>query len=320
MKDMDELLRRSAPQGPRRGLTAEFTGLILERVSDASQRQRVPERLASALRGVFTMHKLTKPAVLGLGIAAATLTGSALAAVLWLQPHASLTQDGVTTLANGNKRFWVATDSCQGQGSMGPGKGYYEIKAGSKLTPEQLTKQLEASCESDLLPQLFPHLAGDGKKEPAPFKPGDKQYYTPLGSKFEKTDGRTVTLSTVLNGETYQHATLPLASNLKVYEKGKAISLNDLKPGDNLTLVIATTALDQPYSTETMSPDDLAKLSKDGFPIGSVVEGIIKRQYDEAALSAHYSVMGEDWTRLVEDKNSADGWRQLVPFDHNYNR
>src|SRR6188768_276555 len=99
MKDIEELLRRSAPNGPRREVSGGFTGLVMERIADLPKGRRMPERLASRIQGVLTMHKLTKPALLSLGIGAMALTGTALAAVLWLQPHASLTQDGVTTLA-----------------------------------------------------------------------------------------------------------------------------------------------------------------------------------------------------------------------------
>ncbi len=319
MTNIDQRLDQLTSAEPRRPLSPHFTAQVLARVQTPPKPTSMMARLASYLQGTIAMRNFIKPTTMAFGLAPIALAASAaVVGVLWLQPKATLDVSSITTLANGDKRFWVNIDSCQGQESTKPTKSYYEIKVGSKLTPEQLTQSIKASCEADLLPQLFPEVMASypPKGTAYTFTPGQKQYFTPINVTFEKATPTTITLDTALNGQAYNNVTLPLSSKLRAYEKGRPISLKDLKSGDNLTLVTSTTALSQPYNTEGLPPADLNQLSKNGFPIGSVVDGVIKTEYRRDANLE--SIMGEDWTRLVPDKTSPDGWKQLVPFDHNY--
>jgi hypothetical protein len=111
-----------------------------------------------------------------------------------------------------------------------------------------------------------------------------------------------------------------LEKDAAFFSKGQTIKQSDLRAGDWVTLVSYTTSLDKPFATESTMPQDLEKLMEEGFPIGARVEGMIKRQYSPDTFSRLMGVMGEDWTRLVKDKNSPDGWKQLIPFDHDWDK
>lgn len=322
MKDIDERLARAQKPTPRRSLTRTFTDATMAEVHTAGRhRSSMTSRIVSNLQGYITMHKLAKPAALAIAVVGAgIMAGTGYAALKWLQPNTTLDKNSITTLPNGNIRFWVHSDSCQGQNTDFPVDSYYEIKAGSKVTPEDLRKGIEASCEDDLLMQLFPEIQQEAKgKTPADFKPGDKQYYLPW-TEVIAIDDDGVTVASGLNGRTYPAIKLPFDKDARFYEKGQKMERDQIKPGDWVTLVSYTTALDQPFSTETMQPDEIEALADNGFPKGTRVSGLIRHQYNPKETIMKSGVMGEDFTRLVEDKNAPDGWKQLVPFDHDWQK
>jgi hypothetical protein len=117
-----------------------------------------------------------------------------------------------------------------------------------------------------------------------------------------------------LNGEKFNNVHIPIDPDAKFYEKGQEISAKDLRPGSFLTMVIHTTALKQPWATESMTPDQIAPLTKNGLPLGARVKGAIQRVYDVNDAVKIQQTMGTDWTRLTPDKNIKGGWRQIVPL------
>jgi hypothetical protein len=199
-----------------------------------------------------------------------------------------------------------------------PVDSYYEIKSGSKVTPDNIKDFVNSACEDDMLEVLFPALTKAQPKGQIPqFKPGEKQYFFPY-AQLKKVTKDHIIVDTRLNGKKYTDVTLPIVKGAKVYYKGEAIALADLKPGKWLTLVTYTTALDVPYSTETMPPAQLDKLSENGFPRGTQVEGVIQREYSVEFTFGSQTDMGTEWTRLVKDSKSPDGWKQLIPLDGNW--
>lgn len=314
MSNIEDRLWQNIPtRSPHRELSANFTEDTMLRLQTV-QDKRPLLKWFQAISNLRLQHMKPASVVAGVGILLVT-AGTGYAALRWLQPHSTINGQ-VTTLANGNKRFWVHADSCQGQNHDNPLDEYFEIKAGGKTTPEQIRASVEAECEADLLEELFSAQVQANAKGQS-FKPGGKQYFFPYVV-LKSTGHDYIVVDSALNGVHYKNVHLQLTNGLRVYAKGQAISLKKLKPGDQLTLVSYTTALSVPYSTETMTPSDLAKLSKGGFPIGTKVEGIIQRQYDATKAEAAQTAMGTDWTRLVKDSRSPDGWSQLIPFDHNY--
>lgn len=310
MSTIDERLRQKPTTKPKRTLSAGFTASTMDRIAQTNASASQP---FMAIRRTFAMHLFTKPAGIAAAVAVLAMTaGTGYAALQWLQPNTKLNST-VTTLENGNKRFWVHSDACQGQDASGPIDSYYEIKAGSKTTPEDIRKIVEASCESDMLEALFSEQI-QNSPTPQEFKPGDKQYVFPY-VQLREVGADYIVVDTALNGETFKDVRVPLDKNARLYAKGKAIKLADLRPGKWLTLVSYTTALDEPYATEALSPAGISRLSEKGLPKGAIVEGIIERQYNVDSVNAGMGAMGEDWTRLVEDKNAPGGWKHLVPLN-----
>jgi hypothetical protein len=206
-----------------------------------------------------------------------------------------------------------------------PVDSYYEIKAGSNVTPEQIRATIESGCEDDMLEQLFSKQidgakrAGDKMLKENTFKPGDKQYYFPY-VQLKSVGKDYIVVDSGLNGVTHKDVKLRFTKDVKMYAKGQAIKTDELVPGKWLTLVLFTTALDRPFATETMPPSELEKLAENGFPRGAQVEGIIQRQFDVKQAMAAMTGMGMEWTRLVKDEQSPDGWRQLIPLDGNWDK
>jgi hypothetical protein len=311
MRDIESLIGAHRGATPRRPLSSGFTDRVMAGV-DGARRDSVFRRAASACKG-FAMHKITKPAALltSLGLLLIT-TGTGFAALKWIQPDVKLdSAQGIVTLSNGDKRFWVDYKDCPGQGIPGSYKWYYEIKSGSRLTPEQLTQGLLASCESDMLNLFFPQITQ--QKGAEDFTPYQDQYFTPYATFVSAGDGQ-ITVDTSLNGKTYHNVTLPVDRDAAFYRAGKKIKPADLHKGNTLSLVTHTHALSRQFATETLRPDQLELLAKDGFPIGATVKGAVERQYDVSAANTMYEKMGTDWTRLTADKNAPDGWRQIAPL------
>lgn len=312
MNDIDRQLHNLHSAEPRRPLSATFTVDTYKKIQTRPRGFR-SWRQASYLQGVFSMRSLPKKIALGLGVAAVTLTtGSAVANIFWHEPQVSLKAGSLTTLESGNQHFALDVKNCQGQGGYSA-TNYYEIKAGSALTPAELTKAIEASCEPKLQNEQFPEIA-KASVAYQDFKPGTKQYFVPTSVTIKSIGDKTITVDTMLNGKSYKNVTLPLNSKIKVYSKDKQINLKDLRAGNIVTLVTATTSLDKPFATEMIPEAELAKLSKDGFPIGARVEGAIVEHYSQAKFNEVFSRLGTDWTRLEADKNSPNGWRQISPL------
>lgn len=322
MSNNEDRLWRKTKTKPGRTLSADFTEITVQRIA---QRQKTPlfARVIAAIRSIFVMRVLSKPAGIAAGIAILTITaGTGYAALRWLQPNTQVIGQ-VTLLDNGNKRFWLHSDACQGQDMEKPVDSYYEIKAGSKVTPEQIRAMVESGCEDDMLEQLFPEtMSKYAKGKPTDFKPGDKQYFFPYVQLKSVGDGYIV-VDSMLNGVKYSGVKLAIGKDVKMFAKGESIAAHDLIPGKWLTLVTSTAALDKPFGTEVMNPEQLAALSDNGFPKGTKVEGLIQRQYNVAQTMETMGNMGTEWTRLVKDANSPDGWKHLIPLDgnwSNYNR
>lgn len=275
--------------------------------------QRLPKKHFSALQVTFGHIPARLKTSLAIATAVIGISATAsYAAALWLAPHVTLDQaQGISTLPNGDKRFWLTFSSCQGQDSPQPHKAYYEIKANASLTITQLAQGLVVSCEADLLSQLFPqavHAQGQTK-----FTPYQTQYYFPYAQIKSITDSYMV-VSLGLNGAQFTSSRLPIDTDAHFYEKGQSIPLSDLHPGDWLTLVSETHALAEPYATEQLRPDQLLRLSDHGMPIGSRILGAIKHVSDPNAELTIETLEGKEWTRLTPDKSSPDGWKQVVPL------
>lgn len=163
MNDLDKRLSR-AKINPCRELSANFTQKVLLATDAKKRKTGFPDMVSSVWKGHF-VYKFSKPATIFASLAVTTLVaGTAYAAVQWMEPNATLDKGAIVTLTNGNKRFWVHTDSCQGQSMEFPIDSYYEIKSGAKTTPEDIRNHVQAECEAGLTAERFPELASSSKK------------------------------------------------------------------------------------------------------------------------------------------------------------
>ena len=313
MKDIEKMLADSSLQ-PRRELRANFTRTTTNYLAAHPR----PKAWREHLQEIWNMKLAHKPAGIALGILLATASIGTVAAVAngWLDPNAKVDRgSGITKLANGNIRVWINADACQGQSMTSKLHSYYEIKAGSNVTPEKLADKLNFECESDMLTQLFPEITAlYGKTKDNSqytFTPYSKQYFTPFVT-FVSADPGGMVVDTGLNGVKYNHVHIAVAQDAHFYYMGERVSLKDLKPGTLLTLVTQTSALDKPYATETMRPEELSTLSKDGFPIGATVVGAIQHKYP---AESETSLDPSSYTRLEADQTAPDGWRQISPLN-----
>jgi hypothetical protein len=318
MKDIESRLGETPARSPRRKLGNDFTAQTMQQIKERgriSLGKRLLSRLPGASYGVKPMHKLSKTTALAGSLAIIAITaGTAFAAVQWLQPHVQIDPQKTITLPNGNKRVLVKVDTCQGQDMKGPWEQYIEIKANAQITPQDIANYRQAECEADLLPQLFADAAPTVDKTSAQnFKPGQEQYVFPYGT--VKSVGQDfIVVDVGLNGQDFHNVRVPVDKDARFYLKGKPIKLSDLQPGKEVTLVIHTTALQQPYSTETLRPDEIHKLSKDGLPIGATLKGAIEHVHSQSDVYKALQSSGVQWTSLEKDSHSPDGWRQVTPL------
>jgi hypothetical protein len=318
MKDIESRLGETPVRSPRRSLSTDFTAQTMQRIAQRSQAslwRQLVSRLPWTPKGEQPMPKLSKTVAFASSFAVLALTaGTTFAAVQWLQPNVKVDQNSATTLPNGNKRVWLDLASCQGQDMPSPSRSYIEIKAGSGLTPQDIAKYLEANCESDLLHVLFKDVIPHYPKGTMPtIKPGQDQFYFPYAT-LKNVGKNFIVIDTGLNGTPYYDVKVPVDSDARFYLKGKPIKLQDLQPGKELTLVVHTTALDQAFSTETLRPDQIDMLAKDGLPIGATVKGAIQHIYNKADAQKAMEGTGREWTNLEKDSKSPDGWRQVTPL------
>ncbi len=316
---------------PRRPLRTDFADRVMHGIAAAHAHRPAtasianPKKRASdfrrlrqsiSFRKAQTMSSLPLKRVgFAAGLASLVIGGTSFAAIAWLKPDVHLdTAQGITTLANGDKRFWIDFGACPGQEQHGSSKAYYEMKATSHTSIDELTEGLTASCESDMLQQLFPSaLPTAAKGAPSTFKPYQDQYFFPY-AQIESVQANSVTITTGLNGTAYHHVQVPVDSNAMFFEKAQKIGLKDLRPGAWLTMVIHTHSLSQEYSTETLPPDQLAKLSQNGLPLGATVQGAVQHVYNPLDALKIETTEGADWTRLQPDSHAPDGWKQVVPL------
>ncbi|HET8669529.1 MAG TPA: hypothetical protein VFM05_02560 [Candidatus Saccharimonadales bacterium] len=86
------------------------------------------------------------------------------------------------------------------------------------------------------------------------------------------------------------------------------------EPGGSRSRIAAEAQVPNRYS-----PALLAWLTDNGFPHGAIVEGVVQRQFNIEETMDTMGNMGMEWTRLVKDRQSADGWKQLIPLDGDWN-
>lgn len=302
MSDIDTRLRSLARRAPRRSVSATFTDSIMDRVEEQPRSLRMLWVQASKLQGRTSMKKVfMKPMGVAAGLVLAiALTGCTYAALHWNGFDNGANYGGVTTLADGTTRFWIHNNDC----SDHQGKRYYDIKAGAHITPSELTDMLAGTCEYTDPSALFPGIplggtmpAGMNYWQAMQSTQEMQQYYVTQGT-VKAIAGNALRVE--LSQRDGKHVVeLPVLQTAKAFDKDKAITMNDLQPGDPVMVVLT---LNAPFSTIQHFTDQWQDAGHGTIP-GSSVYGIIKLHH------AVYDVSGEgkEFTRLIPNVTDLQG-------------
>ena len=287
MTDIDTRLRRKLYGAPRRKVSVSFTDRTMALI-EARSRQTVFGRVASTLQRSISMKvaHVKHAGVLAGVLATLLLGGTTYAALRWQGNDGAADYGGITTLANGDTRFWVHAHDCSDE----QGKQYFDIKAGSSITPAQISDMVAGTCENTDIGALFPGLQLNGTlpkgisyKQPNGYAKAmasteiNTQYYIG-GGVIKHIDSTSLTLS--VPGEADR--TIPLEHGVAVYKEGQPQTIPSIKSGQPVLLVLKVQAT-------------FAQAQKESFIPGSVVYGIEllhHQPYDTAAD-------GKQFTRLV---------------------
>lgn len=285
MNDIDLRLRSQGARVPRRPLTKDFTNLVMERSLDGSAKGGFAGA-ASSLKGILTMKLHVKRAGLLIGAGATLLLGGgAYAAVRWVGYDDGAAYGGITTLQNGDTRFWV---SSKGHCSDHVGKLYYRIKKDATITPSQISDMVAGTCETTGLSSLFPGVAlagtaptgmslestarGNLEKMMASTEV-QTQHYVTTGT-IKANDGTTMTIA-FSQRSGYVTQTFPVNTDVRVFDNGKSVSLGSLKPGNPVQLVMSVRATYGAIANLSMKWQDAGH---DTLP-GSSIYGVVKTHH-----------------------------------------
>lgn len=255
MTDIDSRLHHSAGTEPRREVSASFTDRTMARIS-AKQRQTVFGRATSRIKRSTSMkvRHIKHAGAIASVFAMLLVGGTTYAALRWQGNEGTADYGGITTLANGDTRFWVHAHDCGDE----QGKQYFDIKAGSKITPAQISDMVASTCENLDVPSIFPGIGLNGTTpkgvditEPGGYQKAlesteiNTQYYLTTGI-VSKISGASITLDIPGHGMT----TLPINADAKSFALGEPIARKNIKKGQPVALVLqaqATFADMQPH-------------------------------------------------------------------------
>ena len=311
MNDIDSRLRSQASQTPRRPLTKDFTDLVMERSLTGSALTRFVSRV-SDMKGIFTMKLHLKRTILLLGVGGVLLLGGgAYGITSWASHDDSAAYGGVTTVKNGDTRFWISAKGCVI-------KQYYEIKKGAAITPAQISDMVAGTCETTDPDALFPGISIDDT--PMATVPGSAtslgaptevriRYYTTAGT-VKTNDGKTMTIVFSLKTG-YATETFPVVASAKAFEDGKPISLSGVKAGNSVMLVMQVQATANAIQNLSLDWQDAGH---DTLP-GSSIYGVEKMHHADYDVYAE----GTEFTPLVPNPKDTQGmsYKKSSAFDEN---
>lgn len=238
---------------PRRQLTPDFTKHTMKSIAEASVHSRT-RGMIEALYAVPFSH--VRRATVIASISALLLVGGTSFAVLkWQGWTGAANFTDVTILPNGNTRFLVHTRSNGGTKTndcADTNNQYFEIKAGTDITPSQIADMVAGSCEYTDIGMLFTGIPiggtwPSGISEDATGYPAAKastqvnlQYYL-IGGTIQKVTatGLAVTLSNFTGDQTQ---TIPFSPAVKAYDRDQQISVTSLQSGDPVQLLLVARA------------------------------------------------------------------------------
>lgn len=324
MNTIDSRLNKQISTEPRRSLHTTFTDDVMDRIKLTDQ-HRYWAWIGTPFRRISEMYHLTKPATAAVvGFILVVSASTAFAAVQFVSNNPAPVSAPSTRVASsavnsaGNTRVAITLTGCEegtGNTFTSNKKVYYDIRKGSSLTADGLKTYLQAICEGDYPHLLFPYVSLTQEQYEAAWGPNgthiqNNQYNVTVDS--ISSDALYITIKSNYDLQTYHNVRIPISPDVKVYQDMQPISIQDIKPGKDLVIIVQTNSLSQQITADNLTLAQQAALAPQGIPLGSNVVGIMQRSYPFADAEEGYRTMGKDWTALVPDASAPDGYRELV--------
>ena len=304
MKDIDKLLAQHAPK-PARALRANFTETTLGFIAGHE-----PARGLHGLRDRLRARLLTRAGALSFA-GVALLSGTVAAIALW--PSPSVTQTTTKLLPSGNHIVGYDAKNCNyfdelhgAANAPTDDKVYYEVRAGSSLTDEQLRDSLQGVCEENLSNNAMSAII-----KQLPNAPGMQSTIAYVVTAITPS---SITISPDPHYSAADYTTKPaltfthFASHLLVYNESARASYGDIKPGDTIKLAI--------QDTSGHSSEEQSSYNALNHPEHDVVLAIEKIPALTANPDTFYSAIATDIVRLNPCSVSPTGFCRAYDFAH----
>jgi hypothetical protein len=304
MKDIEELLKQSGSAKPRRGLRANFTSDITNYLAEHPR----PKRFAR-LQEIPIMKWFTKPAIAVSALVFLVIAGGATYAAVGGWPNIVSLFGGQQVLSNGDRIVKVDTKNCDYlsaftvTGKNVAGTQYYRVKAGSKLTNEQVVEFVLGNCfiqeqskmiQSEIQKELDKNPSNKGRT---------------VGGYIDNTvtaiTDSSITLEAVgwNGGDINQKTTLKfnhIDPNVLVYEGPNRLSWKDIKVGDHVAYSYRASG-DALTHSETMGLDQIK-------PDEQVIVTIFKNTPELSASMDYQKYNRTEFEEVVPCSTHADGY------------
>ena len=299
MKDIDTLLKGCAVK-PARELKDTFTGATLGFLT-----QREPAR---GLGGALRARLLTKAGALSFA-GMVLVSGTVAALALW--PRPSVTQTTTKVLPSGNHIVGYDAANCNyfdelhgAPNTPTADKVYYEVRAGSSLTDEQLRSSLEGVCEENMSNNAMTAII---KRLPAV-----RGLQSTIAYVVTAISPKSITISpdphygpgssTTKPGMTFTR----FAGNLLVYDESTRANYGNLHAGDTVKLAV--------QDVSGRSSEDQSNYNAMNHPDNVIILAIEKIPALTADPGAFYQAIAKDIVRLDPCSTSPTGFCRAYNF------
>ncbi len=299
MTDIEKLFARSGGPKPHRPLRAEFTHNVIDRVS-----QRPRHRGIARIMEVHHMKLFTKPMIATAALVVAVVASGTVAfAAVGGWPGVSALFGGQHDLPNGDRIVRVDTDNCLDPHAFNMPElekrqdkhntMYYRLKAGSKLTNEQVVQMVRGNCfaqEQATFDQKALQTALD--KNPLNKNTVVGGY---IDSEVTAINDTSISIKSVIPyntelrtiNQTFNH----IDPDVFVYQSPNRLTLKDIKVGDHVSIKYRATG-DALSHSETITPD---RINTDQ----QVIVAIFKNTADATAAVDYEKYNGSEFEQVA---------------------
>jgi len=299
MKDIEELFARSGGPKPRRPLRADFTHNVMERVGERPNRRRIARILEIRYMKFFTKPLIATAAITVAVVAGGTATFAAVGG--W--PGVSAIFGGQHNLPNSDRIVRVDTDNCIDPHALNMpdvekqqnkhNTEYYKLKAGSKLTNDQVVRMVRGNCFTQQ------QAAYDQNALQAALDKNPLNKNAVVGgyidSEVTAISDTSISITSVIpyNTElrtvkqTFNH----IDPDVFVYQSPNKLSLKDIKVGDHVSVKYRATG-DALSHSETIKPDQINTDEQ-------IIVAIFKNTADATAAVNYEKYNGSEFVQVA---------------------